>query len=469
MDKTTDLTNTSTIKKRLAGQRSKPIKSYKSVLSQGEKFQLKSKIQKKFIQKVEITPLKTRSSAYKENSATKDLEPNPVLSKLKLSRQSTIKKKPLKQIKLKNRGNRGKSLGETGKKIGLKDQRSNSRPTLKSQASIGALKVLDVNKKMTPKSSHHSPQHSHRTPDSIRISQGQNLPNLTEKKTKIPEAGFYCKRFSLFDKNKPLYKDLPAMPIEKQDFPKLTFDNPFTFPSEASITGKSFQSIPSIPSIPSLHSIKSCDSLQPPSPIQSSPPVPTTIVPASLPSSLPPHHDSFTSPERQKPPVCPQSPPIKSLNPLNPLNPFEPINATDAIESFESFESFKSPTRLIKVWSSPESKLVKKSFPSPRTPKTLKSPSSPSRNVEPRAPRKTIADFESPGSFVFSVSSNSSDEQFNQDWSLPDRLSVGKKAFQRDEESQTDLIEFVADRQVMEGLKLIGKLSEIMNKSKNLA
>jgi hypothetical protein len=70
---------------------------------------------------------------------------------------------------------------------------------------------------------------------------------------------------------------------------------------------------------------------------------------------------------------------------------------------------------------------------------------------------------------VFSVSSNSSDEQFNQDWSLPDRLSVGKKAFQRDEESQTDLIEFVADRQVMEGLKLIGKLSEIMNKSKNLA
>ena len=36
MDKTTDLINTSAIKKRLAPQRSKPIKSYKSILSHGE-------------------------------------------------------------------------------------------------------------------------------------------------------------------------------------------------------------------------------------------------------------------------------------------------------------------------------------------------------------------------------------------------------------------------------------------------
>ena len=374
------------------------------------------------------------------------MESNPNLSKLKLSRQSTIKKKPLKQVKLKSRESRGKSLGETGKKIRLQDQRSNSRPTLKSQASIGALKVLDMNKKMTPKSSHHSPQHSHRTPDSIRISQGQNLPNLTEKKTKIPEAGFYCKRFSLFEKNKPLYKESPAMPIEKQDFPKLTFDNPFTFPSENSVTGKSFQSIPSISS---LNSIKSSDSIKPP-PIQ-----------AFSPNILPfiPNPDQFNSPEIQKPSIGPQSPEITHFK------PFEPF---ETVESFEHFESFQSPTRLIKVWSSPESKLVKKSFPSPRTPKTLKSPSTPSRNMEPRAPRKTIADFESPGSFVFSVSSNSSDDKYGQDWSVQERLSIGKKTFQRDEESQTDLIEFVADRQVMEGLKLIGKLSEIMNKSKNL-
>ena len=89
--------------------------------------------------------------------------------------------------------------------------------------------------------------------------------------------------------------------------------------------------------------------------------------------------------------------------------------------------------------------------------------------MEPRAPRKTVADFDSPGSFIFSLSSNSSDDKFNQDWSLADRTSVERKTIQRDEESQTDLIEFVADSQVMEGLKLIGRLSEIMHQSKTLA
>jgi hypothetical protein len=136
MDKTAEITDTSTSKKRPTPLRSKPIKTYKSFLSQAGKIPLKSKVQKKTIQKPEITPLKARLSLYKENSTTKDSESNSNAFRSKISRQSTIKKKNLKQIKLKNRAKRGKSLGETGKKNGFKDQRSNSRPSLKAQVSV---------------------------------------------------------------------------------------------------------------------------------------------------------------------------------------------------------------------------------------------------------------------------------------------------------------------------------------------
>jgi hypothetical protein len=398
MDKTSDLIDTSTYKKRPIQKPLKHLKPYKSFLCQAGKVPQKSKLPQKSSQKSEITPFKTRPSLYKENSTTKDSESLSQVNRSKLSRQSTLKKKPSKQVKLKNRFIRGKSLGETNKKSSLKVQRSNSRPTLKAQVSVSTLKVLDMNKKMTPRSTHPSPQHSHRTPDSIRISQGQNLPTLTEKKSKIPEIGYYCKRFSLFDKNKPLYKDSPDLSIDKQDFPKLCFDNPFTFPSEPSVTAKSFQSD------------------------------------------------------------------TGCLLPEKDLNNFQRIQSLSP--QGEKDKNFESPTRLIKVYSSPEGKMIKKTLESPKTPKNLNSPV---RSNEPRAPRKTFADFDSPGSFVFSISSNSSDERIGQDFSWGQANVRNRKNFQKDEESQTDLTEFVADSQVVAGLKLIGKLSEIMDKSRNIS
>lgn len=368
MDKTSDFTEKQALKKRPPSKLAKPGKHSKIFISKDQRKPTKKiKTIKIPTQKPEITPLKTRLSAYKENSLTKDSVSFTQISKSKISRQSTLKKKNLNPKNPQKKYVRGKSLGDPVKKPSLKPQRSSSKPTLITNTSNSTLKVLDINKKLTPRSTHPSPQHSHRTPDSIRISQNQNLPNLTEKKSKIPEVGYYCKRFSLFDKNKPLYNDQMNMPIEKQDFPKLSFDNPFSFVLDNSITVKTGSDSEAV---------------------------------------------------------------------------FTPVK--DKVVTDESFES---PTRLIKVYSSPEGKMIK------RTPDSAK------RGVEPKAPRKTIADFDSPGSFVFSLSSNSSDDRIAWDCAS----GYGEKtrgrggSFKKDEESQTELIEFVVDMNTVQGLKLISK------------
>lgn len=373
MDKSSDFTEKQTLKKRPISKLSKPIKHSKIFSTKDQKRQ-----PKKFkpiripTQKPEITPLKTRLSSYKENSLTKDSDSLCQVSKSKIIRQSTLKKKPLKSVNIKKNYVRGKSLGDNKKKPGLKDSRSSSKPNLKSQNSSSTLKVLDMNKKLTPRSTHPSPQHSHRTPDSIRIAQNQNLPNMTEKKSKIPEVGYYCKRFSLFDKNKPLYKDPMDLSMDKPDFPKLTFDNPFTFVPDDSKSALD-------------HSVTSkLDNVE------------------------------FT--------------PKKDKGVLD--------------------ESFESPKRLIKVYSSPEGKMIK------RTPESGK------RGVEPKAPRKTMAEFESPGSFVFSLSSNSSDDRIFTDFGCEYGKNFRGRAggVFKDEESQTELIEFVVDMNAVQGLKLISKV-----------
>ena len=368
MDKTSDFTEKQAPKKRPPSKLANPGKHSKIFISKDQRKPTKKlKTIKIPTQKPEITPLKTRLSTYKENSLTKDSESFTQNSKSKISRQSTLKKKTSKLQNPKKRYVRGKSLGDPAKKPSIRPQRSSSKATLITNNSTSALKALDMNKKLTPRSTHPSPQHSHRTPDSIRISQNQNLPNLTEKKSKIPEVGYYCKRFSLFDKNKPLYKDQISNPIEKQEFPKLSFDNPFSYALDSSITVK-------------------------------------------------PGSDSETV--------------------------FTPVK-----EKLATDESFESPTRLIKVYSSPEGKMIK------RTPESAK------RGVEPKAPRKTIADFESPGSFVFSLSSNSSDDRFT--WDCGSGYGEKKRgrggSFKKDEESQTELIEFVVDMNLVQGLKLISK------------
>lgn len=373
MDKSSDFTEKQTLKKRPNSKLSKPIKHSKISLAKDQRKQ-----PKKFkpiripTQKPEITPLKTRLSSYKENSLTKDSDSFNQVSKSKIIRQSTLKKKPSKPANIKKNYTRGKSLGSNKVKPGLKDSRSNSKPNLKSQNSTSTLKVLDMNKRLTPRSTHPSPQHTHRTPDSIRISQNQNLPNMTEKKSKIPEVGYYCKRFSLFDKNKPLYKDPIDSSLDKQDFPKLTFDNPFTF-------------------------------------VQDDP---------------------------------------KSALDNSVTNKLDSIEFTPKKDKGVSDESFESPKRLIRVYSSPEGKMIK------RTPESGK------RGVEPKAPRKTIAEFESPGSFVFSVSSNSSDDRNFTDFAYEygKNYRGRKSGVFKDEESQTELIEFVVDMNAVQGLKLISKV-----------
>jgi hypothetical protein len=91
--------------------------------------------------------------------------------------------------------------------------------------------------------------------------------------------------------------------------------------------------------------------------------------------------------------------------------------------------SFQSPTRLLRVFSSPEKLKVSPEF----------------KLEEPKAPRKTLAGFESPGSFNFSISSSSSLEESRENFQV------------RNSECQTDLVE-VDEEDMRKGLVLLGKL-----------
>ena len=109
--------------------------------------------------------------------------------------------------------------------------------------------------------------------------------------------------------------------------------------------------------------------------------------------------------------------------------------------------SFQSPTRLLKVHSSPDGKLI------PRSPEFLTS------KAEPKAPRKTLAGFESPGSFNFSISSSSSYEGC--DIASQDKGRVNVES--RHIECQTDILDTNDDEDIRKGLALLGKLLKSTN------
>jgi hypothetical protein len=97
-------------------------------------------------------------------------------------------------------------------------------------------------------------------------------------------------------------------------------------------------------------------------------------------------------------------------------------------------ESYASPVRLIKVYSSPEKVMLG------RSPESV------------RRKRTSGWEMESPGSFELSLSS---------DWEEENTSNCVK-----DMAIQTDILEINDDAQVAEGLKLIGRLSEIVVRNK---
>ena len=109
--------------------------------------------------------------------------------------------------------------------------------------------------------------------------------------------------------------------------------------------------------------------------------------------------------------------------------------------------SFQSPTRLLKVHSSPDGKLI------PRSPEFL------TCKAEPKAPRKTLAGFESPGSFNFSISSSSYYEGGDRQGQDKGRVNVESRHI----ECQTDILDTNDDEDIRKGLVLLGKLLKSTN------
>lgn len=459
----------------------------------------------KVSKKIEPTPLKTRASVNKENAHKKDTSSfiNTSSSKPKIQRQNTFKKKFIKLKVCKKHYSRGQSLCDTGRK----SQQKESQDTLKPQSSFNNLKVGEISNKLTPRSTHPSPQYSHRTPDSIRLSQNQNMPVLTEKKTKIPEVGYYCKRLSIFDKSKYLYTDGDISSIygNKSTLGEDNYENPF----DIACDDLNLQKREGISSITKTLKL---DSVSPPS---------KTSEPKLSPQKVKKTTKLQKSPETKSVQILSQNL-NKTPEPFKPFKTFEPLEEFESYEVLEEFEPFKrskspntvispdsnmkaidlfaktttgfynptdenpmvtspksqidclynpesftSPTRVIKIYNSPDGKVIMK------TPESICKKNS---QCGPGAPRKTLADYDSPGSFVFSLSSNSSEERIGDFCGKSPKYLLDEGGFltkkplfsgYRDEESQTDLFDIVTDEKVLEGLKIIGKLSEIINLKNN--
>ncbi|OMJ83335.1 hypothetical protein SteCoe_15734 [Stentor coeruleus] len=426
----------------------------------------------KSYKKNDPTPSKTRASVNKENLHKKDSISffNISSSKLKITRQNTSKKKIEKPKISKNHYPRGHSLCDTTKKPKTKVFQKNLNPNI-SQNNI---KSIDQNNKTTPRSTHPSPQYSHRTPDNIKFFQMQNLAIMTEKKSKIPEVGYYCKRFSLFDRNKGIESGLQNQTFAiMSDYTEDHCENPFNLVDE-DIKFKKNDGISAI-----TRTLKLESSSQ--SPSYNSPDKPRKI-------------DKVLkkSPEAQSAHILGRSPDkvyespkssICSPNSIKKTNDPEAKTTDTFLQNSEdiydntppridmknvfSKESFSSPTRIIQVYNSPETRDCEK---------TPESVGKKYKETEPKAPRKPFNDYDSPGSFVFSISSNTSDEKIMEFCDGGTKECQGfegcakKKPFSleyKDEEIQTDLPEIITDNNILEGLKIIGKLSEIMNLKNN--
>ncbi|OMJ77132.1 hypothetical protein SteCoe_23359 [Stentor coeruleus] len=452
--------------------------------------------------KIDPTPLKTRASVNKENAHKKDTSSfiSTSSSKPKIQRQNTIKKKFIKLKVCKKHYTRGQSLYDTGRKLPQKEPQE----TLKPQSSFNNLKVGEISNKLTPRSTHPSPQYSHRTPDNIRLCENQNMPVLTEKKTKIPEVGYYCKRLSIFDKSKCLYTDGDISSIygNKSTLGEDNYENPFEIVCD-DLNIQKREGISSITKTLKLDSVSPSKSLEP------------KLSPQKAKKATQLQKSPETKSEQN---LSQNSNKPKLFEPFKTFEPQEAFESFEVLEGFEPFkrskspnaivspdsnmkgidlfaktttsfynpdknpiispprnqipdiynpESFASPIRVIKIYNSPDGKVVMK------TPESICKKNS---QCGYGAPRKTLADYDSPGSFLFSLSSNSSEERIGEfcgkspRYLLDDGGFLTKKPLfsgYRDEESQTDLFDIVTDEKVLEGLKIIGKLSEIINLKNN--
>ena len=398
------------------------------------------------------TPLKSRHSYNKENLATKDtfhlLHKNSLkIKKSCIPATKNLEKKVKSGKKLIKQGSRDNSLCETGKKISKCSK-------LNIQKSCNELKIQESANKLTPRSAYPSPQYSHRTPDNIKLTQRLQIPILTEKKSKIPEVGYYCKRFSMFDKSKYLYANQSYNSIEKEsekdDISNENFKKneiiKFDTSEELSFHNADLSSITKTLKLDNL---------------SDSPESGCQLENNSSPLKVR-RNSSFISPERP------------SYSKILENIPFQIGNIQqDHVETVFSENSYASPTKTINLFNSPE---VKKA----NTPNSLKKAKM--NQNEPKAPKKGLAEVESPGSFVFSLSSNSSEDFFYQDvqryTEFPSNPFIEKSnpfieksnSFanpdiidKRDEEIQTDLLEMITDSKLLEGLKIIGKISECIS------
>jgi hypothetical protein len=395
MDNPVDTSEIPTLKKKRSIKFTK-VKQKKIPFQQANSSNLQSKSRiRKFASKLlDPTPKRSRPSQNKENQTKNSLESYMSTSlKRKIRRQMTFKPK-VSSFVSNHPYFRGCSIGDSTQKIRGSQIKTSSKSMIDQEQSA---KSIDFANKLTPRSTHPSPQHSHRTPDNIRLSQKQNLPLFTEKKSKkMPEIGYYCKRVSLFDKSKPLYNETEFCGTEEKT-------NPFELTKEAEN-----ENCLNTEDLVSITKTLKMDNLSPP----------VLLNKAKEGYSL--DVLKIGSPESVK----------------------SPNKADDC--------SYFSPTRVIQVYNSPERVAVI------RTPESAKG-----QKIAPKAPRKIIGEFDSPGSFAFSLSSSSSEERVLMEIKYKEKKS--RECWLKDEESQTDLVELVTNSQVLEGLRIIGRLSKMVS------
>ena len=335
--------------------------------------------------KSDSNSLKTRHSLITINSSIKENSSNCGKKRSK-SKQAEYKD-------IKSSESRKKKINSSfqSKKPKLKKQKTLSKRRLKSpfsQKNLASVENLNSFKSPTAP----SPFSSNRTPDTIKLIQ-KVIPILTGKKSKMPEVGYYCKR-SLFDRNKSLYTESDSM-IDKTINSKSNLAE-YTFLSE-NLKEKDYEDYSSIKKTLNLENLS-----ESPEPVE-----------------------SFGG--------------LFSPNPLNQDSSIKPFDETVVkntetdVNSLQTLENFSSPTKVIQIFSSPESKFVV-------SPKTNKK-----RIKEAfKTPKKCGFGFESPDSFVFSVSSSSSDEKIIQDGCWKNELQgctnncLSLDRLRKDEETQTN-------------------------------
>ena len=376
------------------------------------------------------TPLKTgrllkKTQKSKENMTNIDINP----SKLKITRFSTFKKKLSRTKVLKN--NQEISLKKTSSKIRLTKAKSSS----KSKPQFLKAETITTDDK-TIFTSPPAPKacFSQRTPDSIRLGQRQNPPIFTEKKIKIPEIGYFCKRISLFDKTKSLYIDHDISGLEKQnphvfaeDLSQIeNFDNKNFFNLEEFCSVKKNLNLYHLDESPESNffdedyfSPDKAGIFEPSEKIELNLRI---KVKNSLEKEIKTESITENNKNSKKEQENTKNTEKGQENEKNSNNEVENDKNSKKEPENDTLQDFLSPTKIIQV-RSPETNIKKH---------------------KPHTPKKNF-DFDSPGSFNFSLSSNSSDEKILEGICYKTSQTLIKK----DEEIQTDLGGSIKDTKIL--------------------